>query len=409
MRDGARAGRRRRQPAPDPRALPRADRRTGGGRRSRACGRTWSRTAAASSSSGSRTASPTCACTAAATAVPPRHRRWSSRSGRRSTRPRPTSTGSRSKGLVEAKRAKPVPLVRHDRPRPGAGRPGDLGGAGRRRGARDRGDDAGPGGRRAAPGRERRRHAARLPERLRRLRGAASPRRARRRSAHLRRLPAPASSCRSRAARSARTSSSRRCRCSRRTGTSGSRSGDRGRRDPRAAPPGQSKRGPAAPASRPARRGALRPVLGADPGRPPPPAPRRGAADRLHVRDLPRALRRRRARTGRPASRTVWLDGLRAPGRALGVVPDPDRARVLLPQQQPVRRRGVVAFYPSPAGTTECELDLGAWEELVAANPVLEGLEPDAEAADRQPARAARGSMRSCRSTSATGSSASCG
>jgi hypothetical protein len=41
---------------------------------------------------------------------------------------------------------------------------------------------------------------------------------------------------------------------------------------------------------------------------------------------------------------------------------------------------GLVAFYPSPAGTTECELDLGPRQQLVAANPVLEGLEPDAEA-----------------------------
>ena len=39
-----------------------------------------------------------------------------------------------------------------------------------------------------------------------------------------------------------------------------------------------------------------------------------------------------------------------------------------------------VAFYPSPAGSTECELDLDAWDELVAANPALAGLEPDAEA-----------------------------
>lgn len=39
-----------------------------------------------------------------------------------------------------------------------------------------------------------------------------------------------------------------------------------------------------------------------------------------------------------------------------------------------------VAFYPSPAGSTECELDLDAWDELKAANPMLEGLEPDAEA-----------------------------
>ena len=41
---------------------------------------------------------------------------------------------------------------------------------------------------------------------------------------------------------------------------------------------------------------------------------------------------------------------------------------------------GVVALYPSPAGATECELDLEAWDELVAANPVLDDLEPDVEA-----------------------------
>jgi hypothetical protein len=41
---------------------------------------------------------------------------------------------------------------------------------------------------------------------------------------------------------------------------------------------------------------------------------------------------------------------------------------------------GVVAFYPSPAGATESELSLDAWGALVAANPILEQLEPDAEA-----------------------------
>ncbi len=40
----------------------------------------------------------------------------------------------------------------------------------------------------------------------------------------------------------------------------------------------------------------------------------------------------------------------------------------------------VVAFYPSPAGATESELALDSWERLVAANPVLEQLEADAEA-----------------------------
>jgi hypothetical protein len=40
----------------------------------------------------------------------------------------------------------------------------------------------------------------------------------------------------------------------------------------------------------------------------------------------------------------------------------------------------VVAFYPSPAGATESELSLESWERLVAANPVLEQLDADAEA-----------------------------
>ena len=40
----------------------------------------------------------------------------------------------------------------------------------------------------------------------------------------------------------------------------------------------------------------------------------------------------------------------------------------------------VTAFYPSPAGATESELDLGDWDELVVANPILTTLEPDVEA-----------------------------
>jgi hypothetical protein len=41
---------------------------------------------------------------------------------------------------------------------------------------------------------------------------------------------------------------------------------------------------------------------------------------------------------------------------------------------------GVVAFYPSPAGATESELALDAWEELVERNRALGDLDPDAEA-----------------------------
>jgi len=40
----------------------------------------------------------------------------------------------------------------------------------------------------------------------------------------------------------------------------------------------------------------------------------------------------------------------------------------------------VVASYPSPAGATECELDLGAWDRLAQAHPLLQALMPDVEA-----------------------------
>lgn len=40
----------------------------------------------------------------------------------------------------------------------------------------------------------------------------------------------------------------------------------------------------------------------------------------------------------------------------------------------------VVALYPSPAGATESQLTLDAWDELVRDNPVLRDLEPDVEA-----------------------------
>jgi hypothetical protein len=40
----------------------------------------------------------------------------------------------------------------------------------------------------------------------------------------------------------------------------------------------------------------------------------------------------------------------------------------------------VLAFYPSPAGPTESLLELEAWAELEAANPVLSEMAPDVEA-----------------------------
>ncbi|MDQ6818629.1 MAG: DUF5947 family protein [Actinomycetota bacterium] len=40
----------------------------------------------------------------------------------------------------------------------------------------------------------------------------------------------------------------------------------------------------------------------------------------------------------------------------------------------------VMAFYPSPMGATESRLELGAWQSLEQANPVLATMEPDVEA-----------------------------
>jgi len=44
------------------------------------------------------------------------------------------------------------------------------------------------------------------------------------------------------------------------------------------------------------------------------------------------------------------------------------------------RGQGVLALYPSPAGATESELHLAAWDELVVANPVIGELEAEVEA-----------------------------
>jgi Family of unknown function (DUF5947) len=50
----------------------------------------------------------------------------------------------------------------------------------------------------------------------------------------------------------------------------------------------------------------------------------------------------------------------------------------------------MIAFYPSPLGPTESQLELDAWEEIVEANPVLHTLEPDVEAVLVNRARGAR-------------------
>lgn len=40
-----------------------------------------------------------------------------------------------------------------------------------------------------------------------------------------------------------------------------------------------------------------------------------------------------------------------------------------------------IALYPGPAGATESELDLSAWNDIVAEHPELASIEPDVEAA----------------------------
>jgi hypothetical protein len=50
----------------------------------------------------------------------------------------------------------------------------------------------------------------------------------------------------------------------------------------------------------------------------------------------------------------------------------------------------IQAFYPSPMGATESQLELDAWDQLAAANPILQELTPDVEALLVNRARGAR-------------------
>jgi hypothetical protein len=76
-------------------------------------------------------------------------------------------------------------------------------------------------------------------------------------------------------------------------------------------------------------------------------------------------------------SRTLWLDDFEMPE---DVWADFDMPTGLAFLMRSSVTGSMIALYPSPAGATECELPLDAWGRLVARNPVLERLEPDAEA-----------------------------
>jgi hypothetical protein len=75
--------------------------------------------------------------------------------------------------------------------------------------------------------------------------------------------------------------------------------------------------------------------------------------------------------------RTLWLEELALSQEAWAAFQIPIGLAFLM---RSTVTRSVVALYPSPAGATESELELDAWDALCAANPILERLEPDVEA-----------------------------
>ncbi|MET0600990.1 MAG: DUF5947 family protein [Baekduia sp.] len=78
-----------------------------------------------------------------------------------------------------------------------------------------------------------------------------------------------------------------------------------------------------------------------------------------------------------PGTRALWLEDFDLPDEIWAAFQIPIGLAFLLRSSV---TGGVVAMYPSPAGATESELELTAWDALCVANPILEGLEPDAEA-----------------------------
>ena len=76
-------------------------------------------------------------------------------------------------------------------------------------------------------------------------------------------------------------------------------------------------------------------------------------------------------------SRTLWLEDFVMPDEVWAAFDMPTGLAFLMRSSA---SGTVIALYPSPAGATECELPLDAWEQLAARNPILERLEPDAEA-----------------------------
>jgi hypothetical protein len=78
-----------------------------------------------------------------------------------------------------------------------------------------------------------------------------------------------------------------------------------------------------------------------------------------------------------PGGRTLWLEDFVMSHEVWSAFQIPIGLAFLLRSSV---TGSVVALYPSPAGATESELELTAWDALCVANPILERMEPDAEA-----------------------------
>jgi hypothetical protein len=76
-------------------------------------------------------------------------------------------------------------------------------------------------------------------------------------------------------------------------------------------------------------------------------------------------------------TRTIWLDDFDLPAELWASFGIPIGLAFFLDSSV---SGGIVAMYPSPAGATESELELGTWRELRRLNPVLMGLDSDGEA-----------------------------
>jgi Family of unknown function (DUF5947) len=89
------------------------------------------------------------------------------------------------------------------------------------------------------------------------------------------------------------------------------------------------------------------------------------------------SIRSGEARYRPTGSRTLWLEPFELSDEQWAAFQVPIGLAFFM---RSTSTGAIVGLYPSPAGATECELDLEAWDRLVASNPVLDDLDPDAEA-----------------------------